>query len=183
MYTITPASPAYFLTSVAKDRLPVFGKDELKEVACKALNEARISGGFLIFAYVIMPDHLHLVTNGEKEPGVMLRFTNGIVARRCIDYLKEKGYLVSLAKLRHQLYRDGSRYSLWEHHPNVRKLTSEGMLMQRVNYTHENPVRAGLVKRAEDYRHSSARIWKNCPCEDEPLLVDREKIKWRSRQE
>ena len=82
MYSITPASPAYFLTSVAKDRLPVFRKDEMKEVACKALNEARSSGGFLIFAYVIMTDHLHIVTDGSKKPALLLRFTNGIVARR-----------------------------------------------------------------------------------------------------
>lgn len=57
------------------------------------------------------------------------------------------------------------------------------MLRQRVNYTHENPVRAGLVKRAEDYRYSSARIWQNRPCADEPLLVDVEKINWRGGNE
>jgi hypothetical protein len=35
--------------------------------------------------------------------------------------------------------------------------TSEAAFMQRVNYIHQNPVRAGLVARAEDYRWSSAR--------------------------
>jgi REP element-mobilizing transposase RayT len=180
MYTISPASPAYFLTSVVKDRLPVFGKDEIKEVATSALNEARTSGQFLIFAYVIMPDHLHLVTGG-KPPSLVLRFTNGLVARRCIDYLKQKGYASSLAKLRHGKYRDRSQYSLWDHHPNVRKLWSESMLMQRVNYTHKNPVRAGLVQRAEDYRFSSARLWAGKRLANEPLEVDLEKIQWRSK--
>jgi REP element-mobilizing transposase RayT len=64
---ISPNSPAYYLTSVAKDRLPVFRQDTLKSIACSALNEARNSGGFLLFAYVIMPDHIHVITDGEKK--------------------------------------------------------------------------------------------------------------------
>ena len=31
------------------------------------------------------------------------------------------------------------------------------MFETRLNYTHDNPVRAGIVERAEDYLHSSAR--------------------------
>jgi hypothetical protein len=53
------------------------------------------------------------------------------------------------------------------------------MFMQRVHYTHQNPVRLGLVERAEDYRFSSARIWNRRPLEDEPLLIDIDKIRWR----
>ncbi len=51
--------------------------------------------------------------------------------------------------------------------------------MRKVNYIHQNPVRADLVERAEDYRWSSVRIWKRCPREDEPLMVDIDGINWR----
>ena len=179
MFKISPGSPAYYLTSIAKDRLPVFRSDNLKTIASNALNEARNSGVFLIFAYVIMPDHLHLVNDSNKKPEVILRYVNGIVARRVINFLKANGSESSLQKLRHEDYRRGYRYSLWDHHPNIRLLTSERMFMQRVHYTHQNPVRAGLVEKAEDYRYSSARIWNRRPLEDEPLLVDIDKIHWR----
>jgi hypothetical protein len=33
-----------------------------------------------------MPDHLHLITDGEKKAAVVLRFVNGIISRRVIDY-------------------------------------------------------------------------------------------------
>ena len=66
------------------------------------------------------------------------------------------------------------------HHPNVRLLLTEKMLMERVHYIHENPVRAGLMERAEDYGYSSVRCWNQEPWEDEPLLMDIENIKWRS---
>jgi REP element-mobilizing transposase RayT len=179
MNYISPNSPAYYLTSVAKHRLTVFRQDKLKEIACAALNEARSSGQFLILAYVIIPDHIHLVTDGEKKAAAIARFVNGIVARRVIDFLKTEGHTSSLQKLRRAPDRRGHEYSLWDHHPNVRLLTSESMFMQRVHYTHQNPVRLGLVERAEDYRYSSVRIWNKCPLEDEPLMVDIEKIKWR----
>lgn len=162
-----------------KRPLPVFRLDALKSVACAALNEARNSGGFLILAYVIMPDHFHVVTDAEKKASFVQRFINGITARRLIDFLKREGYTSSLEKLKHEEYRRGHRYSLWDHHPNARLLTSESMFMQRVHYTHQNPVRLGLVERAEDYQFSSARIWNKRPLEDEPLLVDIDKIRWR----
>lgn len=179
MYFISPNTPAYYLTSVAKERLPVFRQDALKAIACSAIAEARTSCGFLVFAYVIMPDHLHVITDGEHKATKVLRFINGIVGRRVIDFLKQHGHESSLAKLRHEEHRRGYRYSVWDHHPNIRLLTSESMLMQRVHYTHQNPVRLGLVEQAEDYRFSSARIWNKNPVEDEPLLVDIEKIGWR----
>lgn len=178
MFSVSPDSPAYYLTSVTKARLPVFQSNKMKSLACKALNEARTSGNFLIFAYVLMPDHLHVVTDGVKKASETLRFINGIIGRRIIDFLKQQGYLASLEKLRHEEYQRSHRYSLWDHHPNIRLLTSEGMFMQRVNYTHQNPVRARLVENAEDYKYSSARIWSKKPLDDEPLLVDIEQIRW-----
>ncbi len=51
--------------------------------------------------------------------------------------------------------------------------------MQRIHYPHQNPVRLGLVQRAEEYKYSSVRIWNRTPLEDEPLMVDIDKIKWR----
>jgi len=75
-------SQALYITVVAKDRLPVFKSDAIKFVTCKALDEARKSGGFLIFAYVIMPDHLHLITNQPKSSADVLRCVKGITGRR-----------------------------------------------------------------------------------------------------
>jgi len=88
MNHISPNCPAYYLTSVTNHRLPVFRHDSLKSISCKALNEARASGNFLILAYVILPDHVHVITDGEKKAAVVLRFINGIISRRVIDYLK-----------------------------------------------------------------------------------------------
>jgi REP element-mobilizing transposase RayT len=128
-----------------------------------------------------MPDHFHAITDSPIKPSKVLQFINGIISRRVIDHLKGHGHNSSLRKLQRESGPRGHKYSLWEHHNNALSIFSEDMLMQKVNYIHQNPVRAGLVERAEEYRWSSARIWKGCPLEDEPLSVDIERIRWRKR--
>ena len=85
MIRISRDTPCYYLTSVAKDRLPVFQTDKVKQIVCDALNESRKSGAIQIVAYVIMPDHIHLITDSARSISDVLRFTNGIVAKRIID--------------------------------------------------------------------------------------------------
>jgi REP element-mobilizing transposase RayT len=178
-FQISRDSQALYITIVAKDRLPVFQNEAIKKVTCNALDEGRRSGKFSIFAYVVMPDHMHLLTDQPKTSADVLRYVKGITGRRVIDYLKEKNYQSSLAKLRHVEWKREHKYSLWQQEKNVFSVFSEAVFMQKVNYIHLNPVRAGLVDRANDYRCSSARIWQRCPVEDEPLMVDIERIQWR----
>lgn len=182
MFRISKDTPAYYLTSVAKNRLPVFRKPALKDLVCTAINEARLSAKFLLFAYVIMPDHLHTIVGSELKPSKVVQYINGIIARRVIDYLKTSGHETSLAKLGHEDRGRNYRYSLWDHHPNVKQLNHEDVFMQKVNYLHQNPVRAGLVEQTQDYRWSSARCWARKPLEDEPLMMDIDKIEWRRRK-
>jgi REP element-mobilizing transposase RayT len=181
MHTICRDTPALYLACVSKDRLPVFRTDAIKLITCQAIAEARTSGGFSIYAYVIMPDHLHAITDSVLKPSKTLQYINGIISRRVIDHLKEGGHNSSLQKLRRVSGVRGHRYSVWDHHSNALSIFSEDMFMLKVNYIHQNPVRAGLVERAEDYHWSSARIWKRCALDDEPLIVDVDRIRWIDR--
>ena len=178
-FLISHDTPALYITIVTKDRLPVFRTDQVKEIICRAIDEARKSAGFLLFAYVIMWDHMHLLTSRPSTTSNVLRVLKGITARRLIDYLKENGHSSSLAKLQHQVRDQNYRYSLWQTEKNVLPVFSEGMFMEKVNYIHQNPVRAGLSERAEDYQWSSGRIWKRRPYENEPLVMDNDLIYWR----
>ena len=178
-FLISHDSPALYITIVTKDRLPVFRTERMKQVLCHALNEARLSAEIFMFAYVIMIDHLHLLTNRPSTTSNVLRVIKGLTARRVIDYLKVNNHAASLAKLKHQSRERNYNYSLWQTEKNVFPIFSEDMFMEKVNYIHQNPVRAGLVQRSTDYRWSSARVWQSCPFEEEPLLMDHDVIYWR----
>lgn len=180
VFRISRDTPAYYLTSLGHERLPVFQSDTIKQIVCNALDEARSSGGILIFAYVIMPDHSHLITDSTRSSSDVLRFMNGITAKRVLDYLKANNFDSSLAKLRLQERERKHKYSLFEHHPNVFDVNNETTLMQKVNYIHLNPVRAGLVEHPDDYLYSSARQWHRRALGIEPLITDHKCIRWRS---
>ena len=47
-------------------------------------------------------------------------------------------------------------YQFWQQDNHPIECSTEEILQTRMNYLHENPVRAGFVWRAEDYRYSSA---------------------------
>src|SRR5688500_684003 len=179
MFRISRTTPAYYLTSVAHNRLPIFRTDKVKEIVCKALDEARSSGGFRIFAYVVMPDHNPVLTDNAKLTIDILLFVSGIVARRVIDYLRENDFALCLAKLRIQVRDRKHKLSVFHHHSNAIEIYGEDKMMEKVNYIHLNPVRAGLVKLPDEYRFSSARQWHGRPVEDEPLWTDQKMIKWR----
>ncbi len=181
MISVSKSTPFYYITSVTHKRLPIFRTDALKNVMCEALNTARESAGFLLFAYAIMYDHLHIITDSKLDQSETLRYINGVSANKIIKYLKENGHEKSLIKLRTEEKKRGYKHSVWEHHSNTFEIKTEDVLMQKVNYIHNNPVKEGFVERPEDYLNSSARIWKGCPFEDEPLKMDVHQIKWRQR--
>src|SRR5258706_6407220 len=130
MHTISRDTPALFITAVAKDRLPVFRTDAIKVITCQALDEARKSGGFAIYAYVLMPDHFHAITDSIMKPSKVIQYLNGIIRRRVIDHLKVHGHNASLQKLRRESGTRGHKYSLCDHHSNAFPIFSEDMLIR-----------------------------------------------------
>lgn len=179
MFQISRTTPAYFLTSVAHERIPIFQSDKIKQIVCDAFTCARISGAIMIFAYVIMPDHTHVITDSNRAIKDVLRFLNGNAAKSILDYLKENDFKESLAKLRIQEREYKHKYSVYQHHPNAFEINGEDTMMQKVNYIHMNPVRAELVEHPNDYLFSSARQWNGKALEQEPLVTDHKVIKWR----
>ncbi|MGE0657464.1 MAG: transposase [Pyrinomonadaceae bacterium] len=179
MFRISRTTPAYYFTSVSHNRLPIFRTDKLKQVLCDAYAEARERHGILILAYVIMLDHVHLLTRAERNMEDTLRLLNGISARRIIQYLKDNNFESSLFKLRHQVRERNHKHSVWQHHPDSLEIFGEGTFSQKADYIHMNPVRSGFVVNPLEYRFSSARQWAGRASDDEPLITDHLKIDWR----
>ena len=120
-----------------------------------------------------------MLVYSDKELSEVLRLLNGIAARRVIQYLKENGFESSLFRLRGEVRERNHKHSVWEHHTDSLDIFGEDTFRQKVEYIHQNPVRAGLVERAEDYRFSSARLWRGNGSDDEPFVTDHLQIEWR----
>ena len=67
-------------------------------------------------------------------------------------------------------HKRNSTYQFWTHDNHAVELSTNEMIDQRLNYTHQNPVRAGIVEKEEDYLYSSARNY--CDGLDALMEVD-----------
>ena len=52
-------------------------------------------------------------------------------------------------------------FQLWQQNNHPIELVSNFMIDQKLGYIHENPVKAGIVQKAEHYIYSSARNYTN----------------------
>jgi putative transposase len=179
MFLISRATPACYFTCVTHHRLPIFRTEALKQVLCSAWTEAKERHNILIFAYVIMPDHVHLLASADREMADILRLLNGIAARRIIEHLRQNGHEGSLLKLRGGIRERNHRHSVWQHHADSLQIFGEDTFCQKVDYIHLNPVQAGLVNGPLEYRYSSARSWAGASDIEEPLVTDQNMIRWR----
>ena len=125
----------------------------------EAINAARQNRHFSVFAFVIMPEHVHLIVNAnnpEYEMSWFLKSVKQPVSRRASDWLvkhdPERHSKLSVVR------KDGKKeFRFWQPGGGYdRNITQHTTLLDMINYVHRNPVRRGLVEKPVDWKWSSA---------------------------
>jgi len=159
------SSYAHFVTTRTYESRPYFENEEFSRIVLEELRFYREKYDFVLIGYVIMPAHLHLLLWWDKEekPGLsvskIMQGIKGATARRIIDLMQEKGLERMLQSTRRNAdsksHRRNSKYRLWQPGFYDFNVYSEGKVLEKLNYMHGNPVKAGLVLSPCDYRWSS----------------------------
>lgn len=148
------------LTFSCFKRRPFLKSDRTRGYMADAINQARTKHGFHLWAYVFMPEHVHLLIwrpDGASSVRAILLSMKQSVARRALIYLRRNnpaGLRVLATGQKHTPYRfwlDGSGYD--------RTMDSRTALHNMVDYIHGNPVRRGLCLYSDDWKWSSAAEW------------------------
>ncbi|MBW7989428.1 MAG: hypothetical protein FVQ84_05335 [Planctomycetes bacterium] len=139
----------------------------------KSIERARKKHKFSLWAFVFMPDHVHLLINpidGEYNISNILKDIKTDTARKTVKYLKENNPS-ALSKLSTgQQYR---KYRFWQKGGGYdRNIIKENTLLDSVKYIHNNPVRKALVVEPGNWFYSSYNCWVNGI--DEPIRIDKE---------
>ena len=116
-----------------------------------------------------MSSHVHLVfrsINGQKPElliGDLKRFTSKAIVAAIKENPTEsrKEFLLDFFLKEGLKTSNVTKYQFWRHDNKPIELWSNKVIWQKINYVHQNPVEAGLVFRAEDYRYSSAIDYSN----------------------
>jgi putative transposase len=145
-----------FLTFSCYQRLRLFENDRVKDFFARRLQAAHESQQFRLFAWVVMPEHVHLLVVPKLPEFPVPKMLSAIKRPFAEAVLKRWRELKApvLAKLTDEI----GRFHFWQpgggHDLNV--YTHEKHV-QKVRYIHENPVTRGLVCTAQDWAWSSAR--------------------------
>jgi len=136
---ITVPGLAHHVTQRGNRREPIFFEAGDQEVYRDLLAEQAVKARVAVWAYCLMPNHVHLVVVPEDEAG--LGRAIGETHRRYTNFINARGR--------------------WSGHLFQSRFASVAMdeahLIAAVRYVSLNPVRARLVARAEDWAWSSAR--------------------------
>jgi len=135
--------------------LPLLSNDAIKDVVLTRLREIRVDPDFRLYAWVIMPEHMHALvrpSGGGNDISAFLSRLKRPTARRILARWTELDapILTRLvgARGRRRFWQPGGGYD--------RSVLSRGELIEKARYIEDNPVRRGLIGTKTDYRWSSA---------------------------
>jgi len=129
------AGTLHFITFSCYRRIPLLRNQNAAELFQRALERARLKYGFRVIAYVVMPEHVHLLVS-EPERDTLATAIKAIkqsVARK----------------------QGGGRF--WQERYYDFNVTTAEKRVEKVKYIHRNPVKRGLVEKREDWPWSSYR--------------------------
>jgi putative transposase len=125
---------AYFVTLGTYERRPVFQISRIAELFIETLLQYRRQGQFKLHAFLVMPDHVHLLLTPDS---MGLEQTVGLI---------QKGFVQRLA----------SQQAVWEAGMTAHPIRNLHDLESVRAYLHQTPVRAHITSTAELYPYSSA---------------------------
>jgi len=151
----------FFFTATINSWQSLLEEDAFKEIVIESLEYMCKVKRIELYSFVVMPNHIHLLftlLNTEKQAAFQrdfLKFTSQQIIKALINsnQLELLGQFKSTQKDR--------IYHIWERRPNWIRVNSIKILVQKVNYIHQNPLQEHwkLVSKEQDYFWSSASFY------------------------
>lgn len=150
----------YFYTDTICNFAHLLVDDHLKMIVINSLKFLVFRKVIEVYGYVIMPNHIHVIwnmlkINGKESPAASFtKFT----AHEFKKYLAAN----NPERLNQYLSEKNDRsYQFWKRDPLAIPLSRESILIQKLDYIHDNPIQEkwNLSAQPEDYRWSSANFY------------------------
>jgi putative transposase len=162
----------FFITLPVVGWIDVFTRNDYCEEFIRNLEYCRKNKGLKVYAYCIMSSHIHLIVSHDnsKLPDVIRDFKS-YTAKRFIELIENhpqesrKEWLLHLFKFFANKTSQSSEYQFWQKTSFPVELITAKVFDQKVNYIHQNPVKAMLINDETSYVYSSANP-------DSPFIVD-----------
>jgi putative transposase len=162
--TARDAHYAYFITCSVVDWIPLFGSAPYRQIVLDSLSYLREHKSTELNAFVVMSTHLHCVLwphQGVSVSDVLRDFkrhTSRAISREAVKQGHNE-YLDAFAAARSTFRGGRAEYLVWQEGSHPEAIYDDEFARQKIEYIHNNPAKAGLVGKAEEWPHSSARAY------------------------
>jgi putative transposase len=150
----------HFLTLTTLEWINVFTKPQYFEAIIESLKFCQENKGLLLYEFAIMTNHLHLIARA-KEPHTLssiIRDFKQYTTQQILKLLEQdnRSYILRLISNSFSK-KSGTSNQIWQRENFPEVIESEEFYHNKVDYIHQNPVKAGYVEKPEDWRYSSAK--------------------------
>jgi len=162
-YKFKDQQKAYFVSFATVHWIDAFTRNEYRNIVTDSLRFCQKEKGLILYAWCIMTNHVHLLmgTQGEPMDKLMMNMKRHISTEMRVairDNLTEsrKEWMIWMMERAGKLNNNNIDWQFWQQNNHPIEISHPDMLQQKLDYIHQNPVKAGFVYRAEDYPWSSA---------------------------
>jgi len=153
----------YYITLTVVGWMDVFTRKEYVNIIFDSIRYCQANKGLELFAYVVMPNHLHLICQtGERSLNDVLRDMKSYTAKAIVDAIaansqeSRREWLLHLFEYYGRGNSQNKNFQFWQHGSHPIELYTQEVIVQKLRYLHNNPVKAGIVTEPHHYLHSSA---------------------------
>ena len=161
-YKIYEPTQPHFLTCTILHWIPIFTRIETTDIIFDSLKYLQQIDNLKIYAYVILENHLHLIASSDDIGKSMQKF-KAYTAKEILKLLQKQNVKTILDQLKFykKAHKKETTYQLWQEGFQPKLIQNEKMMIDRINYIHQNPLKRGYVDEAIHWRYSSARNYKD----------------------
>ena len=151
-----------FFTATCLNWTKVLEPDEYKKIITDSLQFLVEDRRIGVYGFVIMPNHIHLLWAKQEKwmdkdvTQMFLKYTAQKIKFKLVD---SGSPMLALFKST----QSDRAYHFWERRNYVATMNDRRVLLQKLDYIHNNPIRVGLCSTPEDYLFSSVRFYLDKP--------------------
>ena len=163
-YKIRDQQGIYFITFAVVEWIDVFTRKEYSNIIKESLRYCIQHKGLKLHAWCIMSNHVHLIISSETNNlSDILRDFKKFTSKAIIEAIQNskeesrKNWMLWIFKKAGEKNSRNNDYQFWRQDNHPVQLETITFTLDKLNYLHNNPVKAGLVEKSEDYLLSSAK--------------------------
>ncbi|MCI9844853.1 REP-associated tyrosine transposase [Flavobacterium pectinovorum] len=166
-YVVRDQTLPHFITATVVDWIDIFTRQTYRDIVIESLDYCIKNKGMLLYGYVIMSNHIHLIIQSEDgKLSDLIRDFKKFTAKSILEKIQNcpesrKEWMLERFKLATQTHSRNKDYQFWQYGNHAEEIYSNDFMWSKLDYIHLNPVRAGLVAKASDYIYSSAGNYVN----------------------